>query len=406
MLPLKVINLYGAPGMGKSAVAAGLFWLIKTRQASIEHITEYAKYLILSDRKWQLERDQLYVVAKQHHKMEILKGHYDFSVTDSPLALASFYATAYGIDLPNSFHQMTLDYVAQYQNIDFFLSRDLSKGGFFENTGRLHDRNTSMALEPQQREWLKTKNIQAHEMAITDTTPWDIVDAIEKQYPLNTKREGPARPVTSSVVDTGAPTQADDDVTVINLYGAPGMGKSAVAAGLFWLLKTRQASIEHVTEYAKYLILSNRKEQLNRQQFYVAAKQYHKMDILRGHYSLCVTDSPLLLTSFYPDYYKVKAPPSFHQTAFDYAHSFKTINFFLSRNLRIAGQYETTGRNEDMEQSLAVETAQRQWLKERNIQYVEIPINDVTPWIMAQHLEQHHQLRFPRLGPIMPNIAY
>ena len=65
---LKVINLFGAPGVGKSTIAAGLFYFMKTAGESVEHVTEYAKYLVLTDRVQQLEDEQLYLLAKQHHK--------------------------------------------------------------------------------------------------------------------------------------------------------------------------------------------------------------------------------------------------------------------------------------------------------------------------------------------------
>ena len=47
MLPLKVINLYGAPGMGKSAVAAGLLWYGRLN-GTIRGVTSETVVLLLS----------------------------------------------------------------------------------------------------------------------------------------------------------------------------------------------------------------------------------------------------------------------------------------------------------------------------------------------------------------------
>jgi hypothetical protein len=186
---LKVINLFGAPGMGKSATRSGLFWLMKVKGMSVEEVSEYAKFLVLSGREWQLKRDQLSVMASQHHKMLILDGVYDYAVTDSPLMLASFYAPP---GTPKSFGMMCEEYAASYENINFFLTRDLSKG--FETRGRVHGKEDSMRIEGEQKSFLAKLGYEWHDIELGDDTPWALLDKLQKLYPGSVPKRGPMRP--------------------------------------------------------------------------------------------------------------------------------------------------------------------------------------------------------------------
>ena len=156
--PLKVINLFGAPGVGKSTIAAGLFYFMKTAGHSVEHVTEYAKYLVLTDRVQQLEDEQLYLLAKQHHKQHILRGRYEWAITDSPLLLCAYYAPKN--TTPPSFYTLAQEYNATFQNINIFLTRGLEEENTaFEEQGRLHNREQSCRIQKEQMEFLTKMGI-------------------------------------------------------------------------------------------------------------------------------------------------------------------------------------------------------------------------------------------------------
>lgn len=192
---LKVLNLYGAPGMGKSATRSGVFWLMKVKGMSVEEVSEYAKYLVLANRTWQLTHDQLYVMAKQHHKMLILSGQYDFAVTDSPLLLPSYYAKE-AHSTPNSFHPMCEEYAQSFENINFFLTRDLLKdGSHFENEGRIHDREDALRIEEEQKDFLAKKGISWIDIVLDHRSPWTILEKLEDFYPGSVPKDGPSEPV-------------------------------------------------------------------------------------------------------------------------------------------------------------------------------------------------------------------
>lgn len=186
---LKVVNLFGSPGVGKSATRSGLFWLMKVKRMSVEEVSEYAKFLVLSGREWQLKRDQLSVMASQHHKMLILDGVYDYAVTDSPLMLASFYAPK---GTPKSFGAMCEEYAAEYENINFFLTRDFDKG--FETKGRVHGKEDSMRIEGEQKEFLSKLGYAWHDVALGDASPWAILDKMEQLSPGSIPKRGPMQP--------------------------------------------------------------------------------------------------------------------------------------------------------------------------------------------------------------------
>jgi hypothetical protein len=172
---LKVVNLLGSPGQGKSTVRSGVFWLMKTYGMSVEEVSEYAKYLVLSGRTWQLSTDQMYVFAKQHHKQLVLKGQYEYAVTDSPLVLCDFYAPKPYFD---SFTGLVREAFDAFENVNFFLSRDLDAAPF-EGEGRMHDKEMSKRVEHEMREYLAKRNIPYIDLPIDITTPWRIMEQLK-----------------------------------------------------------------------------------------------------------------------------------------------------------------------------------------------------------------------------------
>ena len=70
---MRVINLFGGPGAGKSTTAAGLFFFMKSDSSfdkSVELVTEFAKDLTYAERFKELQGDnQLYITSKQHSKL-------------------------------------------------------------------------------------------------------------------------------------------------------------------------------------------------------------------------------------------------------------------------------------------------------------------------------------------------
>lgn len=112
----KVINLYGGPGTGKSTTAAHLFALMKQAGINCELVTEYAK-----DKTWEesfnVLSNQLYVLAKQEHRLHRVSDKVDYIITDSPILLSLAYT-----DQPY-LSDLIMELRKKYDNIDIMLRR-------------------------------------------------------------------------------------------------------------------------------------------------------------------------------------------------------------------------------------------------------------------------------------------
>ena len=61
----KLINLFGGPGIGKSSIAAGIFYKLKKKHVSCNNPYEFPKTLAWDNNIPEI-KDQLYVFANQH----------------------------------------------------------------------------------------------------------------------------------------------------------------------------------------------------------------------------------------------------------------------------------------------------------------------------------------------------
>lgn len=91
----KIVCLWGGPGTGKSTTCAGLFHKFKNLGLNVEMNREYVKDWVWEEREI-LPGDQVYITAKQARKEVLyMRKGLDVIVTDSPLALTTFYGNIY-----------------------------------------------------------------------------------------------------------------------------------------------------------------------------------------------------------------------------------------------------------------------------------------------------------------------
>lgn len=117
---MKVINLFGGPGIGKSTFASYLFYKLKSEGYNAELVSEYAKELTWEENFDKLS-DQLYVTAKQNRRLNRLKNKVDVVVTDCPILLGINYSTPSYIG--GFFVPMVFSLFESYTNINIVLDR-------------------------------------------------------------------------------------------------------------------------------------------------------------------------------------------------------------------------------------------------------------------------------------------
>lgn len=114
-----VINLYGGPGTGKSTTAAALFALLKQEGINAELVTEYAKDRVWDEHFFAFD-DQIYIFAKQYHRLHRLIGKVDVIITDAPILLSTFYRAEKSSE---NFKKLVHECYDSFDNFDVFLRR-------------------------------------------------------------------------------------------------------------------------------------------------------------------------------------------------------------------------------------------------------------------------------------------
>ena len=160
------INFFGAPGVGKSTTASGLFHKMKMNNKKCEYVTEYAKDLVYSKDFYRL-KDQIYILAKQHHPVFKLNDIVDYIINDGPFLLGLVYAQDNGHLPLKEFKQLVLETWKRYDHINFFVRR--SPNHIYQEYGRNQTLEESLKLEQEIKEMLDDNNIFYFE--ITSDTP-------------------------------------------------------------------------------------------------------------------------------------------------------------------------------------------------------------------------------------------
>jgi hypothetical protein len=112
-----LVNFYGGPGTGKSTICAGVFSKLKWEKVNCEMALEYAKDMVWEGSFNKMD-NQIYIFAKQFHRVFRLLGKVDVILTDSPLLLSLYYG-------PNEvlFREFVVSEYQKLNNMDIFLQR-------------------------------------------------------------------------------------------------------------------------------------------------------------------------------------------------------------------------------------------------------------------------------------------
>ena len=116
-----VVNLFGGPGTGKSTLMAAIFAKLKSKGYDCEMCPEFAKELVWENRL-ETFSDELYLFAKQNHRLFRLIGKVEIVITDRPLYLSIPYYNYYK-GRNQSYENLVKDTFESYNNLNIFLER-------------------------------------------------------------------------------------------------------------------------------------------------------------------------------------------------------------------------------------------------------------------------------------------
>lgn len=115
-----VVNLFGAPGAGKSTGAAYIFSQLKMAGINAELVTEFAKDKVWEESK-AVFQNQAYIFGKQYFRISRLQDKVDVVVTDSPIILSPFYAN--DPVLGDEFDTLCTKVFNSYDSMNVFINR-------------------------------------------------------------------------------------------------------------------------------------------------------------------------------------------------------------------------------------------------------------------------------------------
>lgn len=166
---LKVINLFSGPGAGKSTTAAGLFYLMKIRGASVELVTEYAKEIVW-DENWSGLKKQERIFTEQNNRLKRLIGKVEYAVTDSPILLSHIYASGEYLTSRN-FLPLIDEEFSRYNNINFFLKRKKE----YVAVGRTQTKEEAENIDRLILNLLDSKGIGYNTVVGDETAPYSVL---------------------------------------------------------------------------------------------------------------------------------------------------------------------------------------------------------------------------------------
>ena len=155
-----VINLIGGPGSGKSTTMAGVFYELKKLGVNCEMVPEYAKDRVYEE-AFNTLQDQIYVFAKQSHKIWRLKDKVDIIVMDASLLTIPIYDKTHNSTLK----KMVIEEFNRSENLVYFIDR---VGIEYKNEGRTESFTEAQAIDKHYIDICKEYHIPSTTVANTD----------------------------------------------------------------------------------------------------------------------------------------------------------------------------------------------------------------------------------------------
>lgn len=152
---------------------------------------------------------------------------------------------------------------------------------------------------------------------------------------------------------------------VVNFFAGPGAGKSTGATYVFSQLKMFGINCEYISEFAKDKTWERNNTALSCQEF-VFGNQSYKMWQCCDQVDVIVTDSPLLLSTFYN--FNPVLGEDFNKVCYNVFNSYINYNFFIERYKK----YNPIGRNQTLEEAKEIDSKIKKALEEHNVSFQSV----------------------------------
>lgn len=136
-----IVNYFAGPGTGKSTTCAGTFSRLKLLGVNCEMALEYAKEVVWSGDLNKFD-NQVYIFAKQYHRIFRLLGKVDVILTDCPILMSLVYSVG---EENKILRELVLSKYIPMNNLDIFLKR--TKG--YNPKGRLQTFDKAKKLDSE-----------------------------------------------------------------------------------------------------------------------------------------------------------------------------------------------------------------------------------------------------------------
>lgn len=173
---MKVINFFGAPGVGKTTMAMSLTAMLKQTQVDAEVSLEFVKEYIHSGSEHLLAY-QNYIFAQQERQLRILldSKEAEFAVTDAPLLHSVFYAPE---KYPVFFKDLVFEIFKTYDNVNFLINRKHP----YSYNGRIHNEQKSDLIAKKLPAFLINHNVPFIEIDSTDDVRTKVFNYIMEEH--------------------------------------------------------------------------------------------------------------------------------------------------------------------------------------------------------------------------------
>lgn len=150
-----IINFFGGPGIGKSTLAAGLFYFLKKRHYDVELLREFAKDRAIEKNYFSMDI-QPYITGNQIYSQDLASANFDIVITDSPIILGIMYNKERDAITKNAYNQFLIDKHRTAKNLSYMIQRDDLP---FSDNGRRHDHAESISIDKKIVQTLELHNI-------------------------------------------------------------------------------------------------------------------------------------------------------------------------------------------------------------------------------------------------------